>query len=213
MNLGQLDNSYFDNRASAVLRYFLIASRKAKGQPFSFTLENDPFEMVYYSYDEKLFAHVKIDNISTVREHFEIASINHTEKLLKVIEDSYKGYELHDGRHLTLDQFLYEWIFEDDYLMIGLKDYTTSKNKSVFDMVGHDFNIDEIELIQSSTNDVVGSITVAHELATGLNNPSNEVVSGLKLITEYVQNENANEQDFKQLENELNKLKSSYLNK
>ncbi|MBA6432795.1 hypothetical protein, partial [Pseudomonas aeruginosa] len=48
---------------------------------------------------------------------------------------------------------------------------------------------------------------------TGLNNPSKEVVSGLKLITEYVQNENANEQDFEQLESELNRLKSSYNNK
>lgn len=213
MDLGQLDNSYFDNRASAVLTYFLIASRKAKGQPFSFTLENDPFEMVYYSYDEKLFAHIKVDNISTVREHFEIASINHTEKLLKVIEDSYKGYELHDGKLLTLDQFLYKWIFEDEYLLYGLETYATSKNKSIFDMVGHNFDIDEVEGIQSSTNDVIGSITVAHELATGLNNPSKEVISGLKLITEYVQNENANEQDFKQLENELNRLKSSYNNK
>lgn len=212
MNLGQLEHNYFDNRASTVLKYFLIASRKAKGQPFSFTLENDPFEMLYYSYDDKLFAHIKTDNINKAREHFEIASIKHTEKLLKVIEDSYKGYDLHDGRHLTLDQFLYEWIFEDDYLLYGLETYATSKNKSIFDITDHDFNIDEVEGMQSSTNDVVGSITVAHELAIGLNNPSAELVEGLSLITEYMQNENATETDFKNLESELNKLKNSYHN-
>lgn len=212
MNLGQLENDYFDNRASTVLRYFVAGESMAKGEPFSFTIKDDPFNMIYYSYESKLFAHVKVDNIEKIREHFGIASIKHTEKLLKVIEDSYKGYDLHDGRHLTLNQFLYEWIFEDDYLLYGLETYATSKNKSIFDMIGHDFNIDEVEGIQSSTNDVVGSIAVAHELAIGLNNPSAELVEGLSLITEYMQNENATETDFKNLESELNKLKNSYHN-
>lgn len=213
MNLGQLDNSYFDNRASAVLRYFINGVSIAEGNPFTFTLDNDPFQIVYYSYDNELFAHIKTDNIKKIRDHFKIATLKHTERLLKAIEDNYKGYILHDDRHISLEQFLYDWLFEDDYLLYGLETYATSKNKSVFDMSIEDFNVDEVEGIQSSTNDVIGSLEVAHILATSLNNPSNEIIEGLKLISEYVQNEEATEDDYKQLVTELNDLKTSYNNK
>ena len=49
-----------------------------------------------------------------------------------------------------------------------------------------------------------------YQLATGINEPAPELVEGLKIITEFIQNEKANEDDSNALIKRLNKLKQSY---
>ncbi|MEJ7498297.1 pathogenicity island protein, partial [Staphylococcus warneri] len=73
-----------------------------------------------------------------------------------------------------------------------------------------DFNIDELEGVQSSNADVIGNMETLYQLATGINEPAPELVEGLKIITEFIQNEKANEDDSKALIKRLNELKQSY---
>ena len=75
--------------------------------------------------------------------------------------------------------------------------------------MSRDFNIDELEGVQSSNADVIGNMEALYQLATGINEPP-ELVEGLKIITEFIQNEKANEVDSKALIKRLNELKQSY---
>ena len=80
----------------------------------------------------------------------------------------------------------------------------------MFDYMSKDFNIDELEGVQSSNADVIGNMETLYQLATGINEPAPELVEGLKIITEFIQNEKANEDDSKALIKRLNELKQSY---
>ncbi len=80
----------------------------------------------------------------------------------------------------------------------------------MFDYMSKDFNIDELEGVQSSNADVIGNMEMLYQLATGINEPAPELVEGLKIITEFIQNEQANEVDSKVLIERLNELKQSY---
>lgn len=83
-------------------------------------------------------------------------------------------------------------------------------NSDMFDYMSRDFNIDELEGVQSSNADVIGNMETLYQLATGINEPAPELVEGLKIITEFIQNEQANEVDSKVLIERLNELKHSY---
>ena len=72
------------------------------------------------------------------------------------------------------------------------------------------FCVDELEGVQSSNADVIGNMEALYQLATGINEPAPELVEGLKIITEFIQNEKANEDDSNALIKRLNKLKQSY---
>ncbi|CXV76987.1 pathogenicity island protein [Staphylococcus aureus] len=50
-----------------------------------------------------------------------------------------------------------------------------------------------------------------YQIATGINEPAPELVEGLKLVTEFVQDEKATQEDYKALERKLTELKSSLL--
>ena len=80
----------------------------------------------------------------------------------------------------------------------------------MFDYMSKDFNIDELEGVQSSNADVIGNMEMLYQLATGINEPAPELVEGLKIITEFIQNEHTNEVDSKVLIERLNELKQSY---
>ncbi|HDZ7844654.1 TPA: pathogenicity island protein, partial [Staphylococcus aureus] len=69
---------------------------------------------------------------------------------------------------------------------------------------------DTLEGIQSSNTDVIANIEMLYQLATGINEPAPELVEGLGLVTEFVQDENATQEDYKALERKLNDLKASY---
>ena len=96
--------------------------------------------------------------------------------------------------------------------MYGLETFAESNNSDMFDYMSKDFNIDELEVVQSSNADVIGNIEMLYQLATGINEPAPELVEGLKIITEFIQNEKANEVDSKVLIERLNELKHSYYN-
>ncbi len=55
--------------------------------------------------------------------------------------------------------------------------------------------------------DVIANIEMLYQLATGINEPATELVEGLKLVTEFVQDENATQEDYTALERKLNDLK------
>lgn len=80
----------------------------------------------------------------------------------------------------------------------------------MFDYMSKDFNIDELEGVQSSNADVIGNMEMLYQLATGINEPAPELVEVLKLVTEFVQNEKATQDDYKALEQSFNELKASY---
>ena len=94
--------------------------------------------------------------------------------------------------------------------MYGLQTYAESNNSDVFDYMEKGFDSDTVEGIQSSNADVIGNIEMLYQLATGINEPATELVEGLKLVTAFVQDENATQDDYKTLERKLSELKESY---
>ncbi|HDP5823074.1 TPA: pathogenicity island protein, partial [Staphylococcus aureus] len=72
------------------------------------------------------------------------------------------------------------------------------------------FDTDTLEGIQSSNTDVIANIEMLYQIATGINEPAPELVEGLKLVTEFVQDEKTTQEDYKALERKLNDLKASY---
>lgn len=101
-------------------------------------------------------------------------------------------------------------LFEDEYFMYGLETFVESNNTDMFEYMEGGVNIEELEGVQSSNADVIGNIVVLYLLATGINKPTHELVEGLKLVTEFVQDEKATQDDYKTLERRLNDLKASY---
>ncbi|MGX0910517.1 putative mobile pathogenicity island protein SAPI [Staphylococcus caprae] len=165
--------------------------------------------MVYVMMKGKLYGHVYIQDCN-VRQSFELASPKHTEGLIRSIEGHYTGYDLHDGTHANISDMMAELMFDNEYFMYGLETFAESNNSDMFDYMRRDFNIDELEGVQSSNADVIGNMETLYQLATGINEPAPELVEGLKVVTEFIQNEKANEDDSKALIKRLNELKQSY---
>lgn len=103
-----------------------------------------------------------------------------------------------------------ELMFDNDYFMYGLEAFAESHNTDVFEYTAKDFNIDGLEGTQSSNADVVGNIEILYQLAIGINEPVPELVEGLKLVTEFVQDEKVTQDDYKALEQRFNELKGFY---
>ena len=102
------------------------------------------------------------------------------------------------------------FMFDNEYFMYGLETFAESNNTDMFKYMEKDFGVEELEGIQSSNADVIGNMEMLYQLDTGINDPAPELVEGLKLITEFVQDENATQDDYKTLEHKLSDLKASY---
>lgn len=201
----------FETRAATLLRYFTGLHESSHKLPIAFKIYNDPFNIVYLINKGKMYAHVLIKDCE-VRKSFEIASVKHTEKLIESVEGYYAGYDLHDGTHATVSDMMASFMFDNEYFMYGLETFAESNNSDIFDYMSRDFNIAELEDVQSSNADVIGNMEILYQLATGINEPSPELVEGLKIITEFIQNEKANRKDYLALELKLKGLKNSYYN-
>ncbi|WP_454911855.1 pathogenicity island protein [Staphylococcus warneri] len=201
--------SQFETRAATLLRYYTGLLESSRDNHFAFKIYNDPFDMVYVMMNGKLFGHVYIKECK-VRKSFELASPKHTEGLIRSIEGHYAGYEIPDGTHDTISDMMAGFMFDNDYFMYGLETFAESNNTDMFDYMSKDFNIDELEGVQSSNADVIGNMEMLYQLATGINEPASELVEGLKLVTTFVQDENATQDDYKTLERKLSELKESY---
>lgn len=210
MNVEIIANE-FETRAGTLLRYFTGLCESSYKVPFAFKIYNDPFNVVYLVSKGKMYAHVLIKDCE-VRKTFEIASEKHTEKLIESIEGHYNGYEIPDGTHDTISDMMASFMFDNDYFMYGLETFAESNNSDMFDYMSRDFNIAELEDVQSSNADVIGNMEMLYQLATGINEPAPELVEGLKIITEFIQNEQANRKDYLALEIKLKGLKKSYYN-
>lgn len=210
MNVEIIANE-FETRAATLLRYFTGLHESSHKMPIAFKIYNDPFNIVYLIAKGKMYAHVLIKDCE-VRKSFEIASVKHTEKLIESIEGYYAGYDLPDGTHDTISDMMASFMFDNDYFMYGLETFAESNNSDMFDYISRDFNIDELEGVQSSNADVIGNMETLYQLATGINEPAPELVEGLKIITEFIQNEKANRKDYLTLELKLKGLKNSYYN-
>ena len=210
MNVEIIANE-FETRAATLLRYFTGLCESSYKLPFAFKIYNDPFNIVYLINKGKMYAHVLIKDCE-VRKSFEIASVKHTEKLIESVEGYYAGYDLHDGTHATVSDMMASFMFDNEYFMYGLETFAESNNSDIFDYMSRDFNIAELEDVQSSNADVIGNMEILYQLATGINEPSPELVEGLKIITEFIQNEKANRKDYLALELKLKGLKNSYYN-
>ena len=208
MNVEIIANQ-FETRAGKLLRYYTGLLESSRETHFTFKIYNDPFDMVYVMMKGKLYGHVYIQDCN-VRQSFELASPKHTEGLIRSIEGHYTGYDLYDGTHDTISDMMASFMFDNDYFMYGLETFAESNNRDMFDYMSRDFNIDELEGVQSSNADVIGNIEVLYQLATGINEPASELVEGLKLVTEFVQDEKATQDDYKALERKLNELKATY---
>ena len=208
MNIEIIANQ-FETRAGTLLRYYTGLLESSRDNHFAFKIYNDPFDVVYIVMRGKLFGHVYIKDCK-VRQSFELASTKHTEGLIRSIEGHYTGYELHDGTTLSISDMMAKSLFEDEYFMYGLEIFVESNNTDMFEYMEGGVNVEELEGVQSSNADVIGNIEVLYQLATGINEPAQELVEGLKLVTEFVQDEKATKEDYKALERKLNDLKSSY---
>ncbi|HDG8529420.1 TPA: pathogenicity island protein [Staphylococcus aureus] len=208
MNIETIVNQ-FETRVGTLLRYYTGLLESSRETHFAFKIYNDPFDMVYVMMKGKLYGHVYIQDCK-VRQSFELASPKHTEGLIRSIEGHYVGYELHDGKQLSISDMMASQLFEDEYFMYGLETYAESNNSDVFEYLENGFDTDTLEGIQSSNTDVISNIEMLYQIATGINEPEPELVEGLKLVTEFVQDENATQEDYKGLERKLNDLKASY---
>ncbi|MGZ9628272.1 pathogenicity island protein [Staphylococcus epidermidis] len=208
MNVEIIANQ-FETRAGTLLRYYTGLLESSRKTSFGFKIYNDPFDMVYVMMNGKLFGHVYIKDCK-VRKSFELASPKHTEGLIRSVEGYYDGYELHDNKTLSISDMMADNLFNDEFFMYGLQTYAESNNSDVFDYLEKGFDTETVEGIQSSNADVIGNIEMLYQLATGINEPEPELVEGLKLVTEFVQDEHATQDDYKALERKLNELKESY---
>ncbi|WP_244053415.1 pathogenicity island protein, partial [Staphylococcus argenteus] len=170
---------------------------------------NDPFDMVYVVMEGNLYGHIYIKDCN-VRKAFELASPKHTEGLIRSIEGHYAGYDVDDDRHISISDMMASRLFEDEYFLYGLQTFAESNNSDVFEYMEKGFDAGSVEGVQSSNADVIGNIELMYQLATGINEPATELVEGLKLVTEFVQDENATQDDYKALERKLSELKESY---
>lgn len=210
MNIETIANQ-FETRAGTLLRYYTGLLESSRDNHFAFKIYNDPFDIVYVMMNGKLFGHVYIKDCK-VRKSFELASPKHTEGLIRSIEGHYTGYDLHDGTTLSISDMMAKSLFEDEYFMYGLETFAESNNTDMFEYMEGGVNVEELEGVQSSNADVIGNIVVLYQLAAGINEPAQELVEGLKLVTEFVQDEKATQEDYKALERKLNDLKASYYN-
>lgn len=208
MNIETVVNE-FETRAGTLLRYYTGLLESSRETHFAFKIYDDPFDMVYVMMKGKLYGHVYIQDCK-VRQSFQLASPKHTEGLIRSIEGHYVGYELHDGKQFSISDMMASQLFEDEYFMYGLETYAESNNSDVFEYLENGFDTDTLEGIQSSNTDVISNIEMLYQIATGINEPEPELVEGLKLVTEFVQDENATQEDYKALERKLNDLKASY---
>ena len=101
-------------------------------------------------------------------------------------------------------------LFENEYFMYGLQTFAESNNTDMFTYIEGGLNVEELEGVQSSNADVIGNIEILYQLATGINEPASELVEGLKLVTKFVKDENATQDDYKALERKLSELKKAY---
>lgn len=211
MNIEIIPNQ-FETRAATLLRYYTGLLESSRDNHFAFKIYNDPFDMVYVMMNGKLFGHVYIKDCK-VRKSFELASSKHTEGLIRSIEGNYVGYELYDGdalSTLSISDMMANQLFENEYFMYGLQTFSESNNTDMFTYIEGGLNVEELEDVQSSNADVIGNIEILYQLATGINEPAPELVEGLKLVTAFVQDENATQDDYKTLERKLSELKESY---
>ena len=208
MNIEIIANE-FETRAATLLRYFTGLHESSHKMPITFKIYNDPFNTVYLISKGKMYAHVMIKDCD-VRRSFEIASPKHTEGLIRSIEGRYAGYEIEGDEHMSISDMMADNLFNDEYFMYGLQTFAESNNTDMFTYIEGGLNVDELEGIQSSNADVIGNIEMLYQLATGINEPATELVEGLKLVTEFVQDENATQDDYKALERKLSELKESY---
>ncbi|MGC9615590.1 pathogenicity island protein [Staphylococcus pasteuri] len=208
MNVEIIANQ-FETRAGTLLRYYTGLLESSRKTPFGFKIYNDPFDMVYVVMEGNLYGHIYIKDCN-VRKAFELASPKHTEGLIRSIEGHYAGYDVDDDRHISISDMMASRLFEDEYFLYGLQTFAESNNSDLFEYMERGFDADSVEGIQSSNADVIGNIEMLYQLATGINEPETELVEGLKLVTEFVQDENATQDDYKALERKLSELKESY---
>ncbi|WP_407806634.1 pathogenicity island protein [Staphylococcus aureus] len=208
MNIEIIANQ-FETRAATLLRYYTGLLESSRKTPFGFKIYNDPFDMVYVVMEGNLYGHIYIQDCN-VRKAFELASYKHTEGLIRNIEGHYTGYDIEDDKHISISDMMANFMFENEYFMYGLQTFSESNNTDMFTYIEGGLNVEELEGVQSSNADVIGNIEVLYQLATGINEPASELVEGLKLVTKFVQDENATQDDYKALERKLSELKSSY---
>ncbi|UGB05718.1 pathogenicity island protein [Staphylococcus sp. HL28] len=208
MNIEIIPNQ-FETRAGTLLRYYTGLLESSRNTPFGFKIYNDPFDMVYVVMEGNLYGHIYIKDCN-VRKAFELASPKHTEGLIRSIEGHYAGYEIADGTHDTISDMMSSFMFDNEYFMYGLETFAESNNTDMFEYMETDFGMEELEGIQSSNADVIGNMEMLYQLATGINEPATELVEELKLVTEFVQDENATQEDYKALERKLSELKATY---
>nr|AAP55242.1 unknown [Staphylococcus aureus] len=208
MNIEIIANQ-FETRAATLLRYYTGLLESSRKTPFGFKIYNDPFDMVYVVMEGNLYGHIYIQDCN-VRKAFELASYKHTEGLIRSIEGHYTGYDIEDDKHISISDMMANFMFENEYFMYGLQTFSESNNTDMFTYIEGGLNVEELEGVQSSNADVIGNIEVLYQLATGINEPASELVEGLKLVTKFVQDENATQDDYKALERKLSELKSSY---
>ncbi|MCG1135696.1 pathogenicity island protein [Staphylococcus epidermidis] len=162
MNVEIIANE-FETRAGTLLRYYTGLLESSRKEPFGFKIYNDPFDMVYVVMNGNLYGHIYIKECN-VRKAFELASPKHTEKLIESIEGHYAGYDTEEEKHISISDMMASFMFDNDYFMYGLETFAESNNSDMFDYMSKDFNIDELEGVQSSNADVIGNMETLYQL-------------------------------------------------
>lgn len=157
----------FNNRTLELVRNFaLINDKLKKGESYFLRLEDDPFKMMYLVKDGALYAMVDTQQTQGYHQPYEIATIDHTERLL-YLADTGAGEAEHTKRFVKN--------LKDDYFFYLLEEYFQNDAFSV--------PLEEMEVIASGNADLISHIEQLHLYAIALNEPDEKLVKALFNLT------------------------------
>ena len=180
----------FNNRALELVRNFVIIDKELnEGQNYSFNLSEDPFDMTFIVNNGHLFAAVNIHATQGEQRTYEIASIDHTERLLYMAD-----------MNKTQSEFIEDMKNElkDDYFLYLLEEYISTDVFSV--------PADEMEFASSGNADLVGHIEQLHINATTINEPDKGLVRAMYELTVLMNSEAPTMEDFETFKTTLEEL-------
>lgn len=180
----------FNNRALELVRNFVIIDRELEeGQSYTFNLSDDPFEMIFLVNNGHLFTVVNIHATQGQQSMYEIASIDHIERLLYMADGNKTQSE-----HIQL----FKELLQDEYFLFLLEEYLTRDIYSV--------STDEMETIQSGNADLKGHIEQLHICATAINTHDKKLVKAMKDLIILVNSDETQEEDFKEFKKTVEAL-------
>lgn len=184
------DSTAFKSRTLSLVRNFVGIYSILKGkQTVTFNLSGDPFDMKFNVFKGHLFTAVDINDKQGNQRKYSIASIDHTERLLYMVDMNKTQSEL-------MEEMKKE--FKDEFFLYLLEEYITTDVFSV--------PAEEMEDVSSGNAHLIGHIEQLHIIATTINKPDASLVSAMYELTALMNKETPTMEDFENFKNTVEAL-------